>query len=288
MFMLETGFSILITIAALNAFGSGWGDPDTLREIDWTWVPMLALNAILAAMAQGFYSWRIWILTNRRLWLPILIGCVMLTQATAAFYSGMVMTIGARSVSHLFALWPEITVWLSGSATCDLLITASLVYILTRHKRTSQYQHTTGLINKLIRFSVETGSVTSVAALVECTLWLSCRKWNIHYILFFVLGRLYSNTLMATLNCRAPIFQRASPTAVTIPQSSFWAEPEIERGQSMNLNLITRTNVNGSRTINGTTADDTITTSNFDSNTDVIGVENGVAISEKQSPQLIG
>jgi hypothetical protein len=56
---------------------------------------------------------------------------------------------------------------------------------------------------------------------------------------------------MATLNCRAPIFQRPSPAA--IPQSSFWAEPEFERGQSMNLNLITRTNVNGSRAADGTT-----------------------------------
>jgi hypothetical protein len=63
---------------------------------------------------------------------------------------------------------------------------------------------------------------------------------------------------MATLNYRAPIFQRASPTAITLPQSSFWAEPGIERDQSMNLNLITRHNVNGSRTIDGTTADDTI------------------------------
>ncbi|KAJ7637823.1 hypothetical protein B0H17DRAFT_1216951 [Mycena rosella] len=183
MFVLETGFSILITIAAWNAFGSGWGDPDTLGELDWTWLVMLPLNAILAAMAQGFYSWRIWSLTNRRLWLPILIGCVMLTQVMAAFYSGMTIVVRGRSVSQLFGLWPEITVWLSGSATCDLLITASLVYILTRHRRTSQYPHTTGLINKLIRFSVETGSVTSVAALVKCTLWLSCREWNIHYIL---------------------------------------------------------------------------------------------------------
>ncbi|KAJ6537947.1 hypothetical protein B0H19DRAFT_1270325 [Mycena capillaripes] len=286
MFILETGFTILITIAAWNAFGPGWGDPDTLGGIDWTWLPMLFLNATLAAMAQGFYSWRIWSLTNRRLWLPILIGCVMLTQVGAAFYSGMVMAIRGRTVPQLFALWKEITVWLGGSAACDLLITASLVYILARHKRTSRYQHTTGLINRLIRFNVETGSVTSVAALVEGTLWLSCRELNIHYIFFFILGRLYSNMLMATLNCRVPLYQGASSMAITVPQSSFWAEPEIESGQSMNLNLITRTGVNGSRTTDGTTAEDIIVMSNFDSDATVVG--SGVARSEKQSPQLFG
>ncbi|KAF7343100.1 hypothetical protein MVEN_01740400 [Mycena venus] len=288
MFVLETGFSILITIAAWNAFGPGWGDPDTLGELDWTWLVMLPLNAILAAMAQGFYSWRIWSLTNRRLWLPILIGCVMLTQVTAAFYSGIVIAIEGRSVPHLFALWSEITVWLSGSAACDLLITGSLVYILARHKRTSQYQHTTGLINSLIRFNVETGSITSIAALVEGTLWLSCREWNIHYIFFFILGRLYSNMLMATLNCRASNFQKASPAAITIPPSSFWAEPQIESGESMNLSLITRTGVNESRTTDGTTPEDAVVMTHFDSNTDVTVVRSELATSEKPSPHLVG
>ncbi|KAJ7306937.1 hypothetical protein DFH08DRAFT_1053911 [Mycena albidolilacea] len=81
MFVLETGFSILITIVAWNAFGPGWGDPDTLGELDWTWLAMLPLNAILAAMAQGFYSWRIWILTNQRLWLPTPPKCRHITSS---------------------------------------------------------------------------------------------------------------------------------------------------------------------------------------------------------------
>jgi hypothetical protein len=63
--------------------------------------------------------------------------------------------------------------------------------------------------------------------------------------------------LMATLNCRAPISQGASAAAITVPQSSFWAEPQIESGGSMNLNLIARTGVSICTT-DGTTADDTI------------------------------
>jgi hypothetical protein len=63
---------------------------------------------------------------------------------------------------------------------------------------------------------------------------------------------------MATLNCRAPISQGASAAAITVPQSSFWAEPQIESGGSMNLNLIARTGVSISRTTDGTTADDII------------------------------
>ncbi|KAJ7503562.1 hypothetical protein B0H11DRAFT_1905977 [Mycena galericulata] len=61
---------------------------------------------------------------------------------------------------------------------------------LSSRKRHTTFQRTSGVINKLIRFSVETGSVTSVGALVEATLWLTCRQWNFHFIFFLVLGKL--------------------------------------------------------------------------------------------------
>ncbi|KAJ7814293.1 hypothetical protein B0H14DRAFT_2604264 [Mycena olivaceomarginata] len=139
----------------------------------------------------------------------------------------------------------------------------------------SQYQHTTGLLNKLIRFSVKTGSVTAVAALAKVTLWLSCREWNIHYIL-------YSNMLMATLNYRTPIFKDGAETEIFFPQSSFWVEPGVERSEGMDLNLITRAGVNGAA------AHDTIVMSIMpsrivDSNT-VVGRDGR---SETQSPQSV-
>ncbi|KAJ7187266.1 hypothetical protein C8R46DRAFT_1342413 [Mycena filopes] len=224
-FVFESIFTLFTTIAAWNQYGTGWGDVDSLLIIDWSWGPLPALNGLLAAEAQAFYIWRIWGLT-RSIWLPILLGCIMLTQVTVAFYYGIVVSVQGRGIDKLFALSPEITLWLTASAVCDVLISISLVYIFSRQKQRSNFQRTQGMINKLIRFSVETGSITSIGAIIEVILWLATgHKWNIHFIFFLVIGKLYSNMLMATLNARAPLFRGDAHTS-TAPQSisTFWVD----------------------------------------------------------------
>ncbi|KAJ7123132.1 hypothetical protein C8R44DRAFT_785360 [Mycena epipterygia] len=261
MFTFETVFTIFTTIAAWNAYGPGWGDTDTLLIIDWAWEPLPALNGVLAAMAQSFYIWRIYSLT-RKLWLPIIIACIMLTQLTMAFYYGIVVSIEGRGVDKLFALSPEVTVWLVGSAACDILITLSLVFILSRQRRTAGFQRTTSVINKLIRFSVETGSVTSVGALIEVILWLTCRQWNLHFIFFLILGKLYSNMLMATLNCRAPMFNGENNTFAI--QTSFWADKSTAQGSGSR-------GVHISHTTNTSADPDTIVMGDFNTDTSMHG-----------------
>ncbi|KAF7346001.1 hypothetical protein MVEN_01622800 [Mycena venus] len=136
LFILETIYTLLITMAAWNDYGPGWGDVDTLSVYDWSWVPLPALSGILAGMAQSFYIWRISKLTTKR-WVPVLIGCVMLAQVTFACYYGIRVSVEGRTFTELFALSPEITssienlskLFLIGSAVCDLSITTTLVVV---------------------------------------------------------------------------------------------------------------------------------------------------------------
>ncbi|KAJ7442480.1 hypothetical protein B0H11DRAFT_2251377 [Mycena galericulata] len=241
MFTLETVFTIFMTIAAWNAYGPGWGDLETLAIVDWSYEPLPALNSILAVMAQSFYVWRIWTLSSRKIWPFIaIIGSVMLTQVVAAFYFNIQVALEGRRVETLYAHSAEVTTSLAASALSDLLITGSLVFILYRRKRGSQIRETVGLINKLIRFSVETGCVTSMATLVELVLWVACSQWNWYYILFFTLGKLYSNMLMATLNCRAPMF-RTDSSATGIIQSSLWQDVPGENNHAQSLEVSVKT-----------------------------------------------
>ncbi|KAJ7045927.1 hypothetical protein C8F04DRAFT_1066727 [Mycena alexandri] len=250
MFFLESVFTLFTTIAAWNQYGPGWGDTDTLLIIDWAWGPLPALNGVLAGMAQSFYIWRIYSL-SKSIFLPIFIGLVMLTQVTVSFYYGIVVSIQGRGVDKLFALSPEITLWLAGSAACDMLITLSLVWVFSRQKKKTNFARTSGIINRLIRYSVETGAVTSIGAVVEVTLWLTSRQWNIHFIFFLVIGKLYSNMLMATLNARAPMSRGehsgghgSSNGAV----NSYWADAS--RPPIANVGLNSRGGVHISRTTN--------------------------------------
>ncbi|KAJ7761122.1 hypothetical protein B0H16DRAFT_560326 [Mycena metata] len=249
MFILETVFTLFITIAAWNQYGLGWGDTDTLVIIDWSWEPLPALNGVLAGMAQMFYTWRIWSLTKQP-WLPAIISLVVLTQVTVAFYYGIVVSVEGRGVDKLFALTPEITVWLTSTAAADLLITFSLVWIFSRQKQRSTFPRTFGMINTLIRYSVETGAITSLGAIVEVTLWLTSHQWNIHFIFFLVLGKLYSNMLLATLNARAPILRgELSVTGSAPPTNSFWADGTVNSPPVSNVNLDSSRGVYISRSV---------------------------------------
>ncbi|KAJ7045905.1 hypothetical protein C8F04DRAFT_453434 [Mycena alexandri] len=260
MFLLESIFTLFCTIAAWNQYGPGWGDTDTLVIIDWSWEPLPALNGVLAGVAQSFYIWRIWSL-SKKLWLPVMIGLVMATQVTVSFYYGIVVSVEGRGVDKLFALTPEITLWLTATAATDVLITGSLVWIFSRQKQNTNFKRTSSLINRLIRYSVETGAVTSAGALIEVILWLTSHQFNIHFIFFLILGKLYSNMLMATLNARAPIFRgELSGERSTVPSSSFWADMNGRTavGQVSNVKLNSRGTVNISRTTETLKDGDTI------------------------------
>ncbi|KAK0463048.1 uncharacterized protein EV420DRAFT_1732172 [Desarmillaria tabescens] len=215
LFLLETVFTICTTIAAWHTFGTGWGDPDTLTTIDVSWAPLPALNGFIGAMVQSFYVYRIWTLTKSA-WLALTIEAVALMQCTLAFYYGIALSVRGRRISESYALTPSVSAWLSGSAACDILITASIVTIIKTK-------------------SIETGLLTSVVALCELILWLTNRQYNFHFIGFLILGKLYSNTLLATLNSRALMFsgrqhdyEHQSTFIATTPHNitTYWDESE--------------------------------------------------------------
>ncbi|KAF9010317.1 hypothetical protein BDZ89DRAFT_1078223 [Hymenopellis radicata] len=194
LFFLETVFTVFMTIAAWNTFGSHWGVPEAILFLDWSWIPLPPLSSFMAGMAQTFYAWRIYSLT-RSFWLPVIIELVMLMQLIANFVITVIFFSGDRRVLNLVNLSDVITVWLAGSAACDLIITLSLVVILYRRKPGSAGPHaafrsTADLINKLIRFNMETGMITSLGAIIELALFLSTHQYNMHLMVFLMLGKM--------------------------------------------------------------------------------------------------
>ncbi|KAJ7604815.1 hypothetical protein DFH06DRAFT_1150870 [Mycena polygramma] len=210
----------------MDQYGSGWGNINTLTVIDWSWIPLAVLNPIRTSrdnIPNSFFVsrlqsgrfwrgkktniWRIWEV-SKRLWLCVIIGLVMLTQVTAGCYYGIVLAIEDRGLDKLLALSTEIALAAIASAVTDILITVSLVWTFSGLKHQTRVQQTRGIINRLIRFSEETGAVTTTAD-------------TIHVVLFLILGKFYSNVLMATLNCRTATVRRELETGMA---SLFWVE----------------------------------------------------------------
>ncbi|KAK0213570.1 hypothetical protein IW262DRAFT_316584 [Armillaria fumosa] len=228
-FLLEVVFTIFTTIAAWNQYAKGWGDVNTLSYIDWSWEPLPALNGTISSMVQTFYVWRIYNLT-KNIWICILIEAVAVAQCVLAYYYGIAVSVQGLGVSKLVGLTPVVSTWLAGGVVCDVLITTVIVYVLWRANSQSTFKHTTNAVTKIIRFTVETGLLTSMAAVVELVLWLVQPRYYVHFIGFLVLGKLYSNALVATLNSRALVFGtiqngayiNSTGSAIPHPSSSFW------------------------------------------------------------------
>ncbi|KAL0949179.1 hypothetical protein HGRIS_009257 [Hohenbuehelia grisea] len=89
------------------------------------------------------------------------------------------------------------------AAVGDALIAGSLVYLLQRSR--TGFRKSDTMISKLTMFTVNTGLLTSIcatASLISILLW---GNTFIYIAFYFNLGRLYSNSLLATLNAREGI-----------------------------------------------------------------------------------
>ncbi|KAL1744875.1 hypothetical protein HDZ31DRAFT_37681, partial [Schizophyllum fasciatum] len=93
--------------------------------------------------------------------------------------------------------------WLSTSAFCDLLICGSLLHTLYGAQRQLAMGPTRPLISRVITLTMETTTLTTVAAVVSAILSATLPMTRFHFMMFLILMKLYSNTLLVTLNARS-------------------------------------------------------------------------------------
>ncbi|KAH7337102.1 hypothetical protein B0J17DRAFT_666255 [Rhizoctonia solani] len=151
----------------------------------------------IAATAQGFFVWRINRLTGCK-WISWGIGLVLAVQ----FVAGTATTIGAFKVvdfTRFGEMKVQISVWLVTSAIADTAITVVLSWYLHSHR--TGFSKTDGIITRLVRITVQTGLITTVWALVDLIMYLFVPN-PLHLLFNLPLPKLYSNSLLSTLNAR--------------------------------------------------------------------------------------
>ncbi|KAJ7435221.1 hypothetical protein B0H11DRAFT_2277736 [Mycena galericulata] len=182
-----------------------WGNISALQGGSWTTVISPIMCGIISAMVQIFYAYRIWALRRNimpRL-LAILIILLALTQALAAIIGSLLLETNLTQ-ENLIRLHPIFSLWLAGSFTTDVLVTGSMIWILHTSKSTSRVSQTDSLLNRLILNTIQTGTVTVICAGVGLALFIVYTDRNYYFAFTYILGKLYSNSFMATINSRAP------------------------------------------------------------------------------------
>ncbi|KAB5590473.1 hypothetical protein CTheo_6087 [Ceratobasidium theobromae] len=198
----------LFTIDTLNSafdIGMVWrysitlfGDMEGLTHSHWFLNVEPLMTVMISSTTQGFFAWRVSKLTGQA-WAGWLIGISAFVQ----FVAGLVLSIGLFIVKD-FARFQElktpVTLWLVLSALTDVVITSVLSWYLHTHR--TGFSQTDDIITRLVRLTVQTGLITTIWATTDLILFLSLPN-NMHLLFQLPLCKLYTNSLMSTLNSRA-------------------------------------------------------------------------------------
>ncbi|KNZ73544.1 hypothetical protein J132_01352 [Termitomyces sp. J132] len=235
LFVGDTVHTLFTLLYMYETLIDHFGDTTHLETANWVFATGPALTGILGGLVQAFFAWRIKVLTAGRKITIIILFC-----ATSSFLMG-VATATAAGIVPQFDEFPKFRVtvilWLGCSSLADVLITGTLVfYLVNLNMKTinllqdlmfDQKNHKTGFIrtdtyiDRVIRLTVQTGLITAIWAFVDLMLFLlsasflqqDC-KWFFltvccdffipcrHLLFNTPLSKLYTNSLMSSLNAR--------------------------------------------------------------------------------------
>ncbi|KAJ7784662.1 hypothetical protein B0H16DRAFT_306125 [Mycena metata] len=179
---------------------TAYSHPDILLHVPISLGVAIFFAGIITACVQGFFTFRIYVFSET-LFIPILLWTTLflcLLGSLAAF----VLELRSTSLADYEAQcwWLFMTIW-SLSAANNVTITVTLVVILYR-RRPNVLQMTTALVDQVIVWTIETGMLTSAVSIVTLICFITIRG---SFIWLAITSRLFSNSLLASLNSRTAL-----------------------------------------------------------------------------------
>ncbi|KAJ6520546.1 hypothetical protein C8R45DRAFT_63076 [Mycena sanguinolenta] len=201
--LLDNIHTIFIWNALWYYFIRSYGNADEIDRILWSIALIVLLTALITVLVHAFLLHRIFYLGNKNWFMitPIIILAIF-RLACASVTTSRMFEYQSFELLKERARW-IFTLGLAVSSTVDVLICGLLVYLF-RSNRTEagRLNH---VLDKLILYGLESGSLTCVGTITSMICWLAIP--NMVFLgLYFVISKLYANSLFITLNTRNSIF----------------------------------------------------------------------------------
>ncbi|KAI8970569.1 hypothetical protein BD414DRAFT_540849 [Trametes punicea] len=180
----------------------------------WSILAQVLVTGVSDLIVRGIFCQRVWKLSNKN-W-PLLITIVL--SSLVVFGGSIAFAVKGFSLPSFFDL-SEISdilyVSLGTGVVADILIAGSMCVFLSR--RRTGFTRTDSMVRVLILYSINTGALTSLCALL-CLITYATMPDNFIFIgIYFVLPKLFLNSLLATLNARRPLREAVSGPMLSIP-----------------------------------------------------------------------
>ncbi|KAJ7760118.1 hypothetical protein DFH07DRAFT_441765 [Mycena maculata] len=211
---LVLGVCTLDTLHTAFIWASMWGyligdygESSKIDYIPWSIALTVVLTALVTFFVHCFFAHRILLLSKHNLLMagPVVI-LALLRLVSACVSTWEMFHYQSFVLFRLHARW-IFTLGLSVSSAVDILITTLFLYLFQSSR--PEAGHLNHILNQLMLYTFETGSLTCIGTVVSMICWVSMD--NLIFLgLHFVIGKLYANSLLVTLNTRETIRRSTS------------------------------------------------------------------------------
>ncbi|KAF9268422.1 hypothetical protein L218DRAFT_995141 [Marasmius fiardii PR-910] len=197
--ILDTLGTVISSAAVYLYTVTHWGDVSYLAKQDWPIPAFSVLTGLSALLVQSFLIHRYYALSRN------IIVSLFLLSLSIIGCSGTLL-LAATIVQHPFVTERHLTktpiiMWIVGGACADVCIAIALIIQLKRVK--TAFKSTQSLIQRLTVSAIQTGSATSVVAVIALVVYFSNTESNVSTGIAFSFGRLYTISMLGNLNARA-------------------------------------------------------------------------------------
>ncbi|KAG9309075.1 hypothetical protein JVU11DRAFT_10957 [Chiua virens] len=198
------GFDLMHTICIIDAVWesviSNYNKPDHMDIIPSALGLSVAVTAIVTFMVHCFFANRIRMLTKKWYYAAPVVILAFLRLFSACVSTGEIIHL--KRYSMFIKPYPAwvFTTGVTLSASVEFIITIIMIIFLGSRK--TGFANMNHIINSLILYTLETGSVTCLVTIASLICWLVMRHNLIFLGMHFAIAKLYANSLLATLNMR--------------------------------------------------------------------------------------
>ncbi|KAH8831864.1 hypothetical protein DL96DRAFT_849957 [Flagelloscypha sp. PMI_526] len=223
--LLDCAHSALIWAACWFYFVTHFTNKAKLDFLP-TQVALTVVSTAIQTMIYHFHFASKIHVASKRNWLvtgPIVFLAFARLVAASVSTSEMIKLKAYSAFAQVYPGW-VFTLGLSLSSGVDILVSGWMCYFLWKLKAKSTLTKTVQMVDNLILYTLENGAATCLFTTASLVCWL-CMPYNLVFLgLHFVIGKLYANSLVASLITRK-VFQMRSGGAITFGDPSSLSGP---------------------------------------------------------------
>ncbi|KAI5982513.1 hypothetical protein EDD15DRAFT_115410 [Pisolithus albus] len=205
---------------------TNYGNPTSLEYGVWSFPASVLVNSLVIITTQFFFAHKIYHLCRRRQLRWLLISPIVLF--ILAYFGFATGTAVAMLVNNVLAFAAETKFYTSAPAAfavvlAEVLITVSLCILLYDGSSRSPFPRTKRLLKALIVYAVNRCLLTLIVTIAQATVVTDANNSIALVIaLEFIVGKLYANSLLASLNVREHLQSQDSSRASDLRSNAIY------------------------------------------------------------------